>query len=254
MSENKLLSLIQNNTDIFEILINEHDAEVLYQFSPVRRNIVDWIEFTNSDSVLEVGAECGTITEFLSNKVGHIVAQEKNKKYYEVNSYRNEHKENVELTDNEVSDIKELFDVIVDVGTDSAVHLEYFQDYKKKLKNNGKLVFAVDNKYGVAKFVGTNDLDIGGAFSNGISKKKLVNKLRAAGFTELSFYYPLPDYRMPTEIFAEEYLPTKEIVKTYFPTYEGVRVELFDEIRTFEQICEDGLFEDFANSYIVIAR
>lgn len=254
MSENKLLSLIQNNTDIFEILINENDAEVLYQFSPVRRNIVDWIEFTNSDSVLEVGAECGTITEFLSNKVGHIVAQEKNKKYYEVNSYRNEYKENVELTDNEVSDIKELFDVIVDVGADSAVHLEYFQDYKKKLKNNGKLVFAVDNKYGVAKFVGTNDLDIGGAFSSGISKKKLVNKLRDAGFTESSFYYPLPDYRMPTEIFAEEYLPTKEIVKTYFPTYEGVRVELFDEIRTFEQICEDGLFEDFANSYIVIAR
>ena len=38
------------------------------------------------------------------------------------------------------------------------------------------------------------------------------------------------------------------------PAYDRDRLKLFDEVLAYNSLCEDGLFEEFANSFIVVSE
>lgn len=60
--EDVLLSLIQKDPDVDRIIREDKRWPVLYHFSPIRQNIVEWYPFKKDASVLEIGAGCGAIT------------------------------------------------------------------------------------------------------------------------------------------------------------------------------------------------
>ena len=63
--ENDLLQLIMEEPDVEKILAEDARWPVLYHFSPVRQNILEWNPFKKDASVLEIGAGCGAISGVL---------------------------------------------------------------------------------------------------------------------------------------------------------------------------------------------
>ena len=86
------------------------------------------------------------------------------------------------------------------------------------------------------------------------SKNGLEKILREAGYQELQFYFPLPDYKLPLEVYSEKYLPEHYPVSGNTPNYDRNRMNLFNEEKAMNELIKDGLFEQFANSFLVFAE
>lgn len=63
--ENDLLQLIMEEPDVEKILAEDDRWPVLYHFSPVRQNILEWYPFKKDASVLEIGADVELSVEYL---------------------------------------------------------------------------------------------------------------------------------------------------------------------------------------------
>lgn len=54
--EDDLLHLIQEEPDVEKILAKDDRWPVLYHFSPVRQNILEWYPFKKGAEILEIGS------------------------------------------------------------------------------------------------------------------------------------------------------------------------------------------------------
>lgn len=136
--------------------------------------------------------------------------------------------------------------------------INYFHNL---LKEDGSLFVAVNNKFGVKYLVGDksehceNIYDsIKNKFSEGrlFSKNELVNIIKETNFANNRFYYPLPNYELPSVIFTDEYLPYKTNSKlNYNVIYDEDSLIVQDEIELLKLFISEGKFEEFTNSYII---
>ncbi|MEW3562678.1 class I SAM-dependent methyltransferase, partial [Enterococcus avium] len=78
--------------------------------------------------------------------------------------------------------------------------------------------------------------------------KKNLEELLAGG----SFYYPMPDYKLPSVIYSDRYLPKKGDLTGMPALYDYPEYLLMDVGAAYDAVCEDGQFENFANSFLVI--
>lgn len=261
MAENKYLEFIKNTKDVEKALIKGTQDAFFMQFSNMRKNILDWYEFQPDMEVLEIGAGCGTITSMLCNRCKRVVAVDTSQEFCEVNEYRNQQFSNLTVRCGAVGcvDDSEKFDLVIVIGgfCKSEIHA-----LKNHLKPDGKLIIAVDNKYGLKYFSGASDEYSGNCFSfleeesvpDGVyTKGELEAILKNAGFTDLACYYPIPDFRMMREIYSEDFLPRKGLMTTISPSYKEPRVLTFNEVKAFDQVCEDGYIKEFANAFLYIA-
>lgn len=274
--EDTLLQIVSETDDYEERLRKEDDWALLYHLTPIRHNVLKWYEFDKNASLLEIGAGCGAVTGLFCEKVGRVVAIDLSKRRSTINATRNKNYDNLEIFVGNFEDIKleEKFDYITLIGV-----LEYsiyylnspdpFIDMLKKvkgmLKPAGKLMVAIENKYGLKYWAGATE-DHTGMLFDGIqgyvnvdkvrtfSKGTLKKMMEQAGFKKSDFYYPVPDYKMPLEVYSEKYLPKKGDIKSNAVAYDRNRYAFFDETCAYDSICEDGLFEEFANSFIVISE
>ena len=86
------------------------------------------------------------------------------------------------------------------------------------------------------------------------SRDKLLELLSIAGFKNNEIYYPVPDYKMPLEIYSDKYLPKKGSIQGVTPAYDRDRYVLFDEPLVYDSLCEDGLYSQFANSFLTVSQ
>lgn len=274
--EDVLLKIVQESEDVEERLLHESDWTFLYHLSPIRHNVLRWFDFDKNAELLEIGAGCGAITGLFCENVKQVTAIDLSKRRSTINATRNKKYSNLEIYVGNFEDIKldRKFDYITLIGV-----LEYsiyyidskdpFVDMLKKVKSmlkpGGKLLLAIENKYGMKYWAGAREDHTGKPFDgiNGyvnvdrvrtFSKGTLRNVLESAGFMDNAFYYPVPDYKMPLEIYSEKHLPKPEDIKNISPAYDRERYETFNEILAYKSICEDGLFEEFANSFIVVSE
>lgn len=274
--ENTLLQIVSETDDYEERLLKENDWALLYHLSPMRHNVLKWYEFDKNASLLEIGAGCGAVTGLFCEKVGEVVAIDLSKRRSTINATRNKNFDNLEIYVGNFEDIKleQKFDYITLIGV-----LEYsiyylnspdpFIDMLKKVKSmlkpGGRLLLAIENKYGLKYWAGATEDHTGNLF-DGIqgyvnvdkvrtfSRGTLKNMLQQAGFEKNDFYYPFPDYKLPLEVYSEKYLPKKGDIKNVAIAYDRERYAFFDESYVFDSLCEDGLFEEFSNSFIVVSQ
>lgn len=273
--EDEILKTLQENPDIDDILINNTDWAFLYHLSPIRENILDWYDFDPEGSVLEIGSGCGAITGLLCKKLKRVVGIDLSEKRSLINVAKNKKYDNFEIMLGNFEDIKleEKFDYVTLIGV-----LEYSIYYiddrnpfdkmiekaKAFLKPGGKLIIAIENKLGLKYWAGATEDHTGNYFDGlqnyyGVdrvrtfSRKELDQMLTRAGFAKNEFFYPVPDYKMPTEIYSEDFLPEKGTLHGFSQTYDRERYLLFDEDLAYDAICEAGLFQEFANSFLVIS-
>lgn len=277
--ENDLLAAVQNPDDIPEILMQHNEWPFLYHLSPIRENILEWYDFDPEGSVLEIGSGCGAVTGLLCRKAKRVVGIELSKKRSMINATRNQRYNNLEIMVGNFEDIKleEKFDYVTLIGV-----LEYaiyyindehpFSAMLKRiqsfLKPGGKLFIAIENKYGLKYWAGAAEDHTGGYF-DGIENYSNVDKVRtfshkgieklliSSGFTHNEFFYPMPDYKLPTEIYSDDYLPgpgtLRNMMANMTVNYDRERYRFFDEEKAMDALCEDEMFAEFANSFLIVS-
>lgn len=284
--EDELLDIVKSRTPAEYASVIEERASwpILYHLSPIRENIVDWVPMggggegamSGRPKVLEVGSGCGAITGVLSRKAGSLTCVDLSRKRSLINAWRHRECDNITIHVGNFKDIEpDLpgdYDFICLIGV-----FEYGQAYiggdtpyedflrilMSHLAPGGRILIAIENKYGLKYFAGCKEDHLGTYFSGienyreegGVrtfGRKGLEKIFRACGAQEYHFYYPYPDYKFMTMLYSDDYLPRKGDLSDNLRNFDRDRMLLFDEKNAFDGMVEEELFPVFANSYLAV--
>lgn len=278
-NEDKIIEYIsQNEGENYSHIIKEDNSEeVLTTLSDIRKNIVYAYDFKPDCTILEVGAHFGEITGALCEKSSRVVSVEFNKKSGEVIAKRHFDKPNLEIIIGKLTEIewKEKFDYIVLNGiveyaqklyASKTPVLDLIEEVKKVLKEEGRLLIATDNKFAMKSYIGDTDECTSITFDSitgyksskktyKLGKKELEKILQEAGFNNYKFLYPLPDYKLVSLVFSDEYLPSSSKINGYFPYYQDESSIFYSEVDAYDAIIKENkeMFPFFANSFFIEA-
>jgi 2-polyprenyl-3-methyl-5-hydroxy-6-metoxy-1,4-benzoquinol methylase len=247
-----------------------------YHLSPVRENLLKWFPFDPKGSALEVGAGCGALTGVLSDKLNKVTALEYSEQRAEITAMRHSQRSNIEIVVGGLQDFvpEQKFDYVTVIGVleyagkfygGKAPYKSFLSRIKEFLKPDGALILAIENKIGIKYLCGAKEDHTEKIFESihnypyteGVrtfSKKELTDLLNISGFNGLEWYYPLPDYKLPQQIFSDDMLPRDpDLIWDLFP--KGSRDKnMMSEKRLTKTLTDAGLFGEFANSFLVVAR
>lgn len=275
--EDEILDIVRNMSEVeYPAVIEERKSwPILYHLSRQRENIVDWIPLEGK-KVLEVGSGCGAITGALASKAAEVTCVDLSKKRSMINAYRHSECENVTIHVGNFKDIEPNLDTDYDYICLIGV-FEYAQGYIggktpyedflrilcRHLGSGGRIVIAIENKYGLKYFAGCTEDHLGTYFSGienyadggGVrtfGRRGLEKIFKAVGADEYHFYYPYPDYKFMTALYSDEYQPGKGELTDNIRNFDRDRMLLFDEKNAFDGITDEGLFNVFSNSFLVV--
>ena len=273
--EDRLLDIVQKGGRE-DVLLDETDWALLYHLSPIRENLLEWYDFGKGKSLLEIGAGCGAVTGLFCRKLDRVVAVDLSLKRSTINATRNQVYDNLEIMIGNFQDIEitEKYDYVTLIGV-----LEYsiyyinspdpFGDMLRKARNylkpGGKLIIAIENKYGIKYWAGATEDHTGKPFDgivgyDGVERVRTFSRdgleklMKEAGCTDIQFYYPLPDYKLPLEVYSEKWLPKHYPVSGNTPNYDRDRMDLFNEEKAMNELIAEGKFTQFANSFLVFCQ
>lgn len=274
--EEELLEIVKNNPEeaYNKIIFERKKWPILYHLSDVRGNIVNCIDFKSNESVLEIGAGCGAITSTLTDRVGKVTAIDLSKQRCLINAYKNKSKSNLEIIVGNFEDIEleERYDYITLIGVFEYAALyistqnpykDFLEKIKKYLKPNGKIIIAIENKYGMKYWAGCMEDHLSQYFVGlegykntksirTFSKQELSEILNVSNLKNYKFYYPYPDYKFCNIIYSEDRLPQVGELDGKYPNFDLPRISLFNETYVLNEVIKDGLFEIYSNSYLII--
>lgn len=274
--ENEILDIVKY-TDDYDAILSETDKwPILYHLSPHRRNLLEWYAFDKDKTLLEIGGGCGAFSGMFADKLKEVKVIELSKRRSEIIYNRHSNYDNLEIIVGNLSDIKleNKFDYVTLIGV-----LEYagkftkgqnpfytfLNQIKQYLKEDGKLLLAIENKFGLKYWAGAKEDHTGKYFDSienypedksvqTFGKYEIEQMLKNVGFNQLNFYYPMPDYKLPNIIYSDSFLPsTDSLFDIYSPNFDNERYVLFNEREVFKNIIANKQFPFFANSFLIEA-
>ena len=87
--EKDLMKYLKKYDNSLDILSEDNRWPILYHISPIRKNILEWYDFDENADILEIGAECGVLTEVLCRKSRSVTCIEPSMMQSRVNAFRN---------------------------------------------------------------------------------------------------------------------------------------------------------------------
>lgn len=252
---------------------------MLYHFSPIRENLLNWYPFRNGASLLEVGSGMGALTGLFCRRVARVTAVELTARRATITAYRNHEHENLTAIAGNIDDIEldGAYDYVTSIGVleyagryedaDDPYHA-FLERLRSLLSPGGTLILAIENRFGLKYWSGAREDHSGEPYQSlegcygrdGIqtfSRNGLESLLQRAGFESMDFFYPVPDFKLPQEIFSDTYLPTlnHNIRPGIYPyaDHSQPREHLFNERLVSDSIVAEGVFPFFANSFLVFA-
>ena len=276
--EDEILRIVRDMSEVEYGRVIEERASwpILYHLSPLRENIVEWIPMSKESKVLEVGSGCGAITGALARKAGSVTCVDLSKKRSLINAYRHSQCDNVTIHVGNFKDIEpglpRDYDYICLIGVfeygksyigGNTPYADFLRILMPHLKEGGRIIIAIENKYGMKYFAGCKEDHLGTYFSGienyeaggGVrtfSRRGLERIFRDCGVQEYHFYYPYPDYKFMTTLYSDAYQPGRGELTNNLRNFDRDRMLLFSEKAAFDGVVEDGLFSVFANSYVAV--
>ena len=268
------------------------DWPTKYHFSWERVNILKPVEFNSKDNLLELGGGTGIISEFICEKVDKLITIEgtlnRAKSIAErTKNYKNHDIIVADFLDFDLVDLfgENSFEKIVLIGV-----LEYVPKFSKDheidsierllkicnklLKKDGELIIAIENKIGLKYLLGFNEdhnrIPYYGPQSFykkddviTFSKVKLKEKLITSGFKGSRFYYPFPDYKLPSVIVKDcdiirtedgRNLVSELLYNSKSKNYSGQIGPNLHEGRIISNFIDNDALDLVSNSFLVIAE
>lgn len=231
------------------------NLDYLYALSDQRESLMDWYPFCPDGRLLQVGSDYGALTGVYSRKVAVVDVLDESEEDLKVNWMRHvqiDGRENINYYTGSIEAYpddmcRDGYDYIVFAGSLMEDCKEQIRMAKRLLKPEGQLLVAVCNPFGMKYWAGAPKDRF--SFSKNQIEKLLADK-EAAG--ELKFYYPMPDYKLPVTVFSDRYLPAKGDLTDTITAYDYPKYLLMDVGASYDAVCEDGQFAQYANSFLVV--
>lgn len=256
-----------------KIFENDSRWTVFYHLTDIRRALLAWYPFSETSNVLEVGAGMGALTGILCEKCNHVTAVELTQIRAETIYNRYKNKDNLDIYVGNIMNMKfkHKFDYITLIGVleyqgnySSAVnpYVEFLKELKKFLNPDGKILIAIENRFGIKYWCGVPE-DHTGVIYDGInnyqrggkartfSKRELETILKEASLEHNKFFYPMPDYKLPQVIMDDKYISEQHMPSRVIPYYLYYPSLLASEKSLYDELMKNKVFGFFANSFFV---
>ncbi len=266
--EKEIIDLIEKNDkqDFEKILKKDGRIEVVLALSKIRENILNWYDFKKNCNILEVGANFGEITGLLCENASKVISLESSLEKAKAIEKRHENFDNLEIIVGNLDDIelKQKFDYITLIGTlerklsivEAKEKLKfYIQKLLPYLNENGKIIIATDNKFGMKYITSLNeDGTILTNSDKAISKNDIINILDNLDLKYKKFYYVLPDYKLANVIYTDKYMPNQDNISRNF-TYNDNQFVSYNQTDAYREILKEdsSKFEFFCSSFLIEA-
>lgn len=273
--ENEILQIVSTKKE------SEYGGEFkswpfLYHLTRQRENIVLPMEISKEDEVLEIGAGMGAVTGAFARRAKSVDCIELSRKRSLINATRHQDLDNIEIYVGNFQDIRieKKYDIVMLIGV-----LEYawhyvggedpYRSFLKKaagcLRDGGRIYIAIENKLGMKYFAGSHEDHLGRAYAGiegyrredqmrTFTKSELTELLETSGFGKLSWFYPFPDYKLPTLILSEESIRTADLDFPEISNYDLKDLRMFSQREAFAGLKGTAERELFANSFLVSAE
>ena len=197
---------------ILKILEADSRPEVLYALSDIRRNLMDWMDFSGQENVLQLGSDYGVITGLLAERCDHVAVVDERDENLVVNQKMNDAYTNVsyikaaDFQKMETTEKEGKYDLVVLRSDRSEMDIKtIFAQAASYLSEKGRLIFACENALGLSFLSGAVHDEDETAFTKG----ELEEAFKEAGLSRVEFYYPMPEYKRAASVYSDRYLPGK---------------------------------------------
>ena len=266
-----------SESEELETYIKDWNTE--YHLSRKRKDILSGLQHDRSAKVLEIGSGCGAITRFLGENYDSVIAVEGIYNRARLARLRTRDLDSVEVFASRYQDIglEGEFDIVFCIGV-----LEYAPTYvdgdnpfhdaltsmRRMLRPGGTLVLAIENKFGLKYFSNSTE-DHSGTFFEGIEGYPRMNRyfetfgkvelqrLLSSYWKDVRFFFPFPDYKMPSLLLSEEGASALDVGEMIAGLeerdYARTNVPLFDNRLAWREVARNGLVSHLSNSFLVVA-
>lgn len=214
----------------------------------LRENLLEWYPFSTEATLLQAGADFGALTGLFAAKVREVTVLDVSEESLDVVRLREKGAANVRYAQGSLEehgreaaggyDYVTLIGGLAEIKEERAGQIEAA---KRLLVPGGTLFLAACNRFGMKYFAGARR-------ETGCVTKNELSAALPGG----DFYYPMPDYRLPSVIYSDRYLPKKGDLTNDLALYDYPQYLLMDVGEAYDAVCEDGQFQNFANSFLVI--
>ena len=241
------------NGEYEKIFETDNRLDVILALSELRQNIISWYPFKKQCHILEIGGNLGEITGVLCDNAEKVVTVESSKIKAQAISKRHEDRENLEIIAGELENIKfeEKFDYIVAIGINENT---IFNKLKELLKDDGVILTAFDNKFGVNYFstIKSNGEDL--ITETTAQSLDNIDKVLNALEMKRKLYFVLTDYKLSNVIFSEQFAMTQENITRNITYNDKNDIKIYNQNDIYRKILEEknaDLFKIFANSFLL---
>lgn len=258
------------------------DWPTRYHLSPERANLMRPLdELLRGRRVLELGSGCGAISRYLGEIGCDLTCVEGSLRRARITASRCRDLPNVRVFNDNFQDFQAEsgYDVVTFIGV-----LEYSCTFlqgddpvanaltlaRSFLKPGGQIVIAIENKLGLKYFAGAPEDHLGQPYVGlhdlydaksavTFGRRELAKVLANVGFSEAQFYYPYPDYKLPTLVLSDEglQLPTSSLRNLvsgcHAPDQAQAYRRTFSETAALLSLADNHLLGELANSFLVVA-
>ncbi len=272
--ESEILEYVRNNPsgDYTDVLEQDQRWPVFYHLTDMREGILNWYDFTPGCDVLEIGAGMGALTGLLCRNAGTVTSVELTLPRARVIEERCKRYDNLTILVGNFNrmEFSKQFDYITLIGvleyapgfTESGDPADFLRRIRSLLKPDGKLLVAIENRFGLKYWCGAAEDHTGKPFSgiNGYpdnpqvrtwSHNELSELLIDSGFEKQKFFYPLPDYKLPQVLYSDEYYPKDHLPGKLRNYRSNEDLGLAVEEKVSDAMLHNNAFSFMANSFFV---
>lgn len=263
----------QSSDNYDDIISQDERWEVFYHLSEMRKALFNWYDFEPGSSLLEIGGGFGALTGVFCQRCGQVVTIERDKLRADAIRRRYQERKNLHVICQDVStwENTEKYDYIIMTGVLETIchgsrneqdYINVLRRIKSWLRPKGKLLLAVENRFGIRYWCGAVDKHTGILYSGincypmgstGITfdHEQTKHMLEEAGLVQIKFFYPLPDYTLPQLVYSDEYLPNSSVKERVIPYYLDKQHLMAYENDLYDDIVRNKAFEFMTNSFLV---
>lgn len=204
-----------------------------YHLSPARANLLRPFNLDSVSRVLELGSGCGAMSRYLGELGKQVDGVEGSATRARLGKMRCRDLDNVRVINANYNDLEfpqQYYDLVLfvgvieyaskfhpDAGSDREAAQRILTQARRLLRPGGVVLVAIENRLGLKYMLGAHEDHYGRRYvgidgyrnSAGIatySRKEWQGLASDAGFSELAFSYPFPDYKLPRVVMSDHYV------------------------------------------------